>query len=1161
MKQSNNHTDVAIFLAAILVLSTIFILSIYEPTGLVVLKDQIKINEKVEDPHDIIFNTTLSLSKDGEIIYNNTEEEHNIEVDKGDYDITIKPVEKISVKEIKIKKQVKKDINQIVDIDEIPESGTEYSQVYAVEPIIEKDFDLSITVDATGNELFKCEDWDFEDRECLGEWEKILDTTPGQTYTVDVDCGFKEEGGCKCNGIRSITLESDYSFSQSTDYTVTAEVFKGSGTNPSQLIDEETVNFNTLPQNNIDDNSGTTRGNLIIEKINQSSIVIRFHNTTNERLLGDNTFRITVDSTTLGPDTVHLSCSEPIDIGDNFGDFEVVDIDKIISGSDCEFPILNLISPPNNSNTSNNVTFAYNVYDDDQSISFCELIINGTVYQTDYSIQEIIPQYFNQNLSNGTYIWNVNCTTSNGYEVESDKWILNVGVAYQNNIKGEITDSNYNPVTSSVKVYNSNGQLVLSDDEIYDFNLPTGRYNVQVIPSTGNLNELYIYNLTVNEDIINFTRIEDSLENISRPDFLENITEAVSWLINPLADFDAVMINISYGYGTDLALWKCTDFDFDDQECNDENNWTYLKDIPDGPNTIVFYLNSSDPIVLVSPSDKPPEVTLNSPANNFVGYTNTTYNLKFNCTAEDNQGTNKGITNISLYLTDNANSNFSLNQTITYSGNNKTETAVFNKTLEIGNYTWNCLAYDKGGNFDWGTNRSLKIIYFQQANQTVCCCGLSVSTTPEVVGQNEKVLVTADVSNLLTGLAALSSEITSINTTIYRIDNGTEITIINNTPMTFLNNGLWYYEFFVGNNTQGTYVAYVTMVTNQTVPFVKEASNSFTVGEKISGLTITGISPDLVNLNQTVRLAAEIKYNGIAVDSSLISNASLFIDMINGSNQTYTSALTVDDGLVYIDGSFNETGVYYLDWTASYLGQTRTAREISVVVSWEDLLQDINYTINVELITLIKETRQYLLQLLTDMEYMQEFTEEEIFLITDSVNSMTEIVNYLEKGEINNDQAEQQFNSIKKELMNKLGYKLTGSFIGADIESIENTQSPITKILNSLKDWRVVMFVMLLFMFAAMMFILLTLIRILQTGILSKNKQIPNPVKPKKPEIKTKKPESKPIQPKKQEQNQGKRRYQIIIEKIRKKLKERKENKKKEQNSKKINLDRKFYKE
>ena len=70
MKESNNHIDVAIFLAAILILSAVFIVSIYGPTGLVVFKDKIKINEKVEDSQDIIFNTTLTVSKDGDIIYN-----------------------------------------------------------------------------------------------------------------------------------------------------------------------------------------------------------------------------------------------------------------------------------------------------------------------------------------------------------------------------------------------------------------------------------------------------------------------------------------------------------------------------------------------------------------------------------------------------------------------------------------------------------------------------------------------------------------------------------------------------------------------------------------------------------------------------------------------------------------------------------------------------------------------------------------------------------------------------------------------------------------------------------------------------------------------------------------------------------------------------------
>jgi len=262
-----------------------------------------------------------------------------------------------------------------------------------------------------------------------------------------------KKGGCSCNGIRFVDLFSDYSFSDGIPYNVTAEVFKGSSTSSSQLIDSETISFSSLPQTSIDNNPGDEiRGNLIIESINQSGILIRFHNKSKGRLLGDNTFRIIIDSNILGPDTIHLSCSQPIDIGDIFGDFEVKDIDKILSGSSCHLGNVNLISPADNSTDSDgNINFEYNVYDPNQAINYCELIIDETVYQTDYSIAENIVQEFNQSLPNGAYEWSVKCITSNGYEIESETRTINVGGT--NQIKGVITDSNKNPVSSDVNVY------------------------------------------------------------------------------------------------------------------------------------------------------------------------------------------------------------------------------------------------------------------------------------------------------------------------------------------------------------------------------------------------------------------------------------------------------------------------------------------------------------------------------------------------------------------------------------------------------------------------------------------------------------------------------------------------------------------------------------
>jgi hypothetical protein len=1176
------------------------------------IRQTVNINETIENAEENPINSTIKWRQEGEIIQEASGEIHNYELEIGDYELEIIP-EHSSIKKIKLDKSISSDIIDLVDIDEIPTPNTKYSRTYAIEPKDPEIEDAAVTITATGTELYKCQDWDFDDRECYGEWVKLMDTIPGQEYSFVVDCGYKEKGGCSCKGIRFVDLFSDYTLNDGDPYTVTAKVYTGTGTNPSKLIDLETIEFNSLPQYSIDNNSGHyLKGNLIIEKINESGVLIKFHNRSHGKLLGDNTFKITINSSTLGPDTIHLSCSEEIDIGDTYGDFQVTDIDKKLSGSDCSLGEVNLISPANNSNVSNPVTFIYSVYDSSQSIDFCELIIDGSVYQTDYSIIEISPQYFSQNLSNETHEWSVNCTTSNGYEIESEKRVITLGETSQ--IKGYITDSNNDLVESSVKVYDSEGQLVLSDDEAYDFYLGNGEYDVKVNPENGSFNEIYIHNLTVNANIVNFTRLEDSPENLFG-DFFVNLTEVISWEINPLATYDAVSINLSYGNGSDLVLWKCTDFDFDNQTCRNEDNWTIIQNLSDGPNEVVFNLSANDPVVAVAGGDKPPIVTLNYPPDSFVGYTNTTYSLAFNCTAEDKQGSNKGIESISLYLTNNLNISFSLNQTINYSGNNDEETALFNKTLAIGNYTWNCLAKDEGDNYDWGdNNRSLEIRAMALVNDTtppivnlispannsidndgyvtfnynvtdnessisyceliindsvvdtdytitegvtqsfaqslgngtyewlvnctntfnltgssetriltvnvaaavpsdVVCCGVKVSTTPEVASQGEKVLVSADVVNLLNGLAATPADIIDVNTTIYRIDNGSYTTVVNNIPMTFLNDGLWYYEFFVGNNASGSYVASVTMLTNQTTPFVKEASDAFTIGEKVSGLTITGVSPDLMNINKTTRLAAEIKYNGIAVDSSLILNAELFVEMLNGTNQTYNTSngLQVDDGIIYVDGVFNETGIYYLDWSAAYLSQTRVAREIVVVVGWEEILEDINATVNIELLSLIKESRQYLVDLLTDMEYLQEFSEEEIFLITDSVNSMSKVVNFLESGQITNEEAEAQFNQIRDSLMNQLGDKITASAIGLS----EVKQSPLKKLFS---DWRSVMFVILLLMFAVTMIIMIILVKIRQGGIPSY--RVPKPVKVSR----------SPSQ-------LGKRRYEILIDKIKQRRK------------------------
>lgn len=105
---------------------------------------------------------------------------------------------------------------------------------------------------------------------------------------------------------------------------------------------------------------------------------------------------------------------------------------------------------------------------------------------------------------------------------------------------------------------------------------------------------------------------------------------------------------------------------------------------------------------MIPPDTTPPNVTLNLPQDNY--YNHSSLPVLFNCSVTDD----RELENISLYYTDPDGSNFIRRATRTISGNNTSVTWKLN--LPRGNYTWNCVAYDEGGNKDWAdANRSFEL--------------------------------------------------------------------------------------------------------------------------------------------------------------------------------------------------------------------------------------------------------------------------------------------------------------------------------------------------------------------------------------------------------------------------------------------------------------------
>jgi len=101
----------------------------------------------------------------------------------------------------------------------------------------------------------------------------------------------------------------------------------------------------------------------------------------------------------------------------------------------------------------------------------------------------------------------------------------------------------------------------------------------------------------------------------------------------------------------------------------------------------------------------PPTTILEFPADDSYNDTSDPVGIHFNCSAEDNLST---LYNISIYITNRTNESFKFNRSTLVTGVNAS--ANWTLSLENGNYSWNCLAYDVAGNFDWGnSNNSIEI--------------------------------------------------------------------------------------------------------------------------------------------------------------------------------------------------------------------------------------------------------------------------------------------------------------------------------------------------------------------------------------------------------------------------------------------------------------------
>ncbi len=202
------------------------------------------------------------------------------------------------------------------------------------------------------------------------------------------------------------------------------------------------------------------------------------------------------------------------------------------------------------------------------------------------------------NVSPGTHQYRVFAYDNFTFNNISTPGIGTITVQFYNitDVSGVITDSRYNPVNVTMYIYNSTGGLVWTDDTYYNFTLPRAEiYNVTIIPENGSLVEITYTGVIFPPNLTNFTRLEDTLENdTDKPEEIYNWTESIAWWTDPVFYYSQTVLNFTYGADTDLYFWKCSNWNFDDRNCTN-NDFFIEQNLSDGPTWAMVYLSPGDP--------------------------------------------------------------------------------------------------------------------------------------------------------------------------------------------------------------------------------------------------------------------------------------------------------------------------------------------------------------------------------------------------------------------------------------------------------------------------------------------------------------------------------------------------------------------------------------
>jgi hypothetical protein len=443
-------------------------------------------------------------------------------------------------------------------IDNTPEQSDSV-ETYAIDPTDITFANATVIIDAAkGNMLYKCKDWNFETRACDGEWSKLMDIIPGEDYTFVLtpeDPGYAEtvyipNATHKAYFFQDTVIPSTHIPGYGTEYTAAQYAVVNSS-------DDTRANFSATKGNHevaqykfiLGENYSTIQNFTVTwegySTLTTSGTGVSLY----LRNFTDSSWKLVTNTTSSTEQTLQYSTSNKQDFINSTSNELWLMVESVGGG-------LLLVEEP---------VEAIPVGVESSKTMHVDFVNTNVTYETIYAVE-------------------TNIKDANNQTIEATVEFRNAGtneLKYSDNISKEEID--------------------MAEPTPINLDIVGGKYDVIVTPLKNVINEIEFKDVTINQNITEFVKIDNPTDNQGYEEL---------YAIDPTAiNFTNATVTIDNAIGNEL--YKCKGWDFNARNCPDicrnetdeetnetyqicDSGWTLLQNITPGEQ-YTFTLTLEDP--------------------------------------------------------------------------------------------------------------------------------------------------------------------------------------------------------------------------------------------------------------------------------------------------------------------------------------------------------------------------------------------------------------------------------------------------------------------------------------------------------------------------------------------------------------------------------------